>query len=242
MRVAVKSNSIFLVEDDLKLAELLTSYLQGHGLSIQHFADAQSAITQIQSTPPAVIVLDLMLPDIDGHQLCREIRSDFNGSIMMLTASEDDHDQLTALDLGADDFVKKPIQPRVLLARINMLLRRQQQDIKPAKQNQLEFGLLQINQLQQTCFLSQQELLMTPSEFKILWQLASHAEQVQSRDQLLQSLSGLEYDGLNRTVDNKIAQLRKKLNDNPGRAKGIITVRNKGYMFVPEFWANNTEQ
>ncbi|PVZ68380.1 response regulator transcription factor [Pelagibaculum spongiae] len=242
MRATVISKCIFLVEDDLKLAELLTSYLQSHGLNIHHFATAQSAVSQIKLTPPELIVLDLMLPDLDGHEVCRQIRSDFNGSIMMFTASEDDTDQLTALDLGVDDFVKKPIQPRVLLARINMLLRRQQQNIRPVKQNQLEFGTLHINQLQQTCFLNKQELLMTPSEFKILWQLASHAEQVQSRDQLLQSLSGLEYDGLNRTIDNKIAQLRKKLSDNPGRAKGIITVRNKGYMFVPEFWATNTEQ
>jgi len=234
--------SVTLVEDDEKMASLLQSYFQGFGFSVNVIADGGDAAWQILENPPSIVILDLMLPGLDGLSVCRNIREKYSGKILILTATGDDMDQVAALEMGADDFVHKPIQPRVLLARVRMLLRRHEQEQKPdadgakTPDKQLEFGRLWINASLQRCKLGDEVVPLTPSEFSILWALASQAETVLSREQLLQVLSNLEYDGLNRTVDNKIAQLRKKLNDDASRPKGIITVRGKGYLFVPDYW------
>lgn len=234
--------SVTLVEDDEKMASLLQSYFQGFGFDVKSIACGDAAVVEILENPPSIVILDLMLPGQDGLSVCRNIREKYHGKILILTATGDDMDQVAALEMGADDFVHKPIQPRVLLARIRMLLRRQENaqqvasdDIKTSDKV-LKFGQLWINSSLQRCTLSDAVVPLTPSEFSILWALASQAETVLSREQLLQVLSGLEYDGLNRTIDNKIAQLRKKLNDDASRPKGIITVRGKGYLFVPDYW------
>ncbi|WDE08253.1 winged helix-turn-helix domain-containing protein [Thalassomonas viridans] len=223
------------------MASLLQSYFQGFGFDVNIISCGDDAAGQILANPPSVVILDLMLPGQDGLSICRSIREKYSGKILILTATGDDMDQVAALEMGADDFVHKPIQPRVLLARVRMLLRRQDNapQAKPDAQTSdkvLEFGRLWVNSSLQRCRLGEEVVPLTPSEFSILWALASRAETVLSREQLLQVLSGLEYDGLNRTVDNKIAQLRKKLKDDASRPKGIITVRGKGYLFVPDYW------
>ncbi|WDE14223.1 response regulator [Thalassomonas haliotis] len=234
--------SVTLVEDDEKMASLLQSYFQGFGFSVKVISGGCDAAERILEDPPSIVILDLMLPGQDGLSICRNIREKYSGKILILTATGDDMDQVAALEMGADDFVHKPIQPRVLLARVRMLLRRQDKAQKAdgdeiqTRDKVLEFGQLWINSSLQRCKLGQEVVPLTPSEFSILWALASQAETVLSREQLLQVLSGLEYDGLNRTIDNKIAQLRKKLNDDASRPKGIITVRGKGYLFVPDYW------
>lgn len=187
-----------------------------------------------------------MLPGFDGLSVCRKVRSQFSGRILMLTASGDDMDQVAALEIGADDFVQKPIQPRVLLARIKNLLRRDQGSTEATKSADLNqairsdkekaFGSLWLNESLQRCKLNDELVPLTPSEFLLLWHLVKHAEQVLSREELLQSLRNIEYDGLDRSVDNKIAQIRKKLKDDANRPQGVITVRGKGYMFVPDYW------
>ncbi|WP_281557655.1 response regulator [Thalassomonas sp. RHCl1] len=234
--------SVTLVEDDEKMAFLLQSYFQGFGFSVNVISSGSEAAEKILADPPSIVILDLMLPGQDGLSICRNIREKYSGKILILTATGDDMDQVAALEMGADDFVHKPIQPRVLLARVRMLLRRQD-NIQQAGSGELAasdkvlaFGRLWINASLQRCKLGEEVVPLTPSEFLILWALASQAEIVLSREQLLQVLSGLEYDGLNRTIDNKIAQLRKKLNDDASRPKGIITVRGKGYLFVPDYW------
>jgi len=235
-----------LVEDDNKLASLLHDYLSNFGFDVVVVHSGIDAVEKILSIQPSLVVLDLMLPGLDGLSVCRKVRSQFSGRILMLTASGDDMDQVAALEIGADDFVQKPIQPRVLLARIKNLLRRDQgsteattsAELNQASRSDKEkaFGSLWLNESLQRCKLNDELVPLTPSEFLLLWHLVKHAEQVLSREELLQSLRNIEYDGLDRSVDNKIAQIRKKLKDDANRPQGVITVRGKGYMFVPDYW------
>ncbi|TMP72334.1 DNA-binding response regulator [Pseudoalteromonas sp. S1609] len=238
--------TIMLVEDDDKLASLLHDYLSNFGFDVVVVHSGIDAVEKILSIQPSLVVLDLMLPGLDGLSVCREVRSQFSGRILMLTASGDDMDQVAALEIGADDFVQKPIQPRVLLARIKNLLRRDQGSTEATTSAELNqairsdkekaFGSLWLNESLQRCKLNDELVPLTPSEFLLLWHLVKHAEQVLSREELLQSLRNIEYDGLDRSVDNKIAQIRKKLKDDANRPQGVITVRGKGYMFVPDYW------
>jgi len=238
--------TIMLVEDDDKLASLLHDYLSNFGFDVVVVHSGIDAVEKILSIQPSLVVLDLMLPGLDGLSVCRKVRSQFSGRVLMLTASGDDMDQVAALEIGADDFVQKPIQPRVLLARIKNLLRRDQgsteattsAELNQASRSDKEkaFGSLWLNESLQRCKLNDELVPLTPSEFLLLWHLVKHAEQVLSREELLQSLRNIEYDGLDRSVDNKIAQIRKKLKDDANRPQGVITVRGKGYMFVPDYW------
>jgi len=154
----------------------------------------------------------------------------------MLTASDDDFDHVAALETGADDFVTKPIKPRVLLARIRMLLRRTEASIVQSNSSVLSFGQLVLNKSRRSCVLVGQNIVMTDSEYDLLWLLASSAEEVLSRDVLTKALRGIEYDGIDRSVDNKIVTLRKKLGDDSVPPNKIVTVRGKGYLFIPDAW------
>ena len=174
-----------------------------------------------------------MLPGKDGFTVCREVRDKFNVPILMLTAKGEDFDQVVGLEFGADDYVIKPVEPRVLLARINAVLRRQQ----PVKvSEELVFGQLRIDKTSRQVFLHQQEVILTSHEFELLWLLASNAGEVLNRDYVHQKMIGREYDGLDRTVDVRISRLRKKLIDNTARPYRIKTVWGQGYLFVSDAW------
>lgn len=231
------TQSILIVEDDLKLASLLNDYFSDFGFETKVITSGEDAAISITLSTPDLVILDLRLPKVDGLTICRQIRDKYQGIILMLSASGDDIDQVAALELGVDDFVQKPIQPRVLLARVRMLLRRNSASIKQ-NHKEITFGQLTINNSLRRCTLNELIVPLTPSEFTLLWLLASQPDVALSREQLQKSLSGLDYDGLNRLIDNKIAQIRKKLSDDALRPRGIITVRNKGYMFVPDYWFN----
>ncbi|BBM67059.1 hypothetical protein VA249_37050 [Vibrio alfacsensis] len=152
----------------------------------------------------------------------------------MLTASDDDFDHVAALEIGADDFVTKPIKPRVLLARIRMLLRRQ--PIEAETENMLKVGELELNRLRKVCTLHEKPVLLTDGEFDLLWVLASHPEHPLSREWLTKTLRGIDYDGTDRTIDNRIVTLRKKLDDTSTPPQKIVTIRGKGYLFIPDAW------
>jgi len=229
--------SLFIVEDDPKLRQMLKEYFASNDFTVTCFEDSEGVVTAAVTQQPDLIILDLMLPGDDGLTICRQIRNDYSGKVLMLTASDDDFDHVAALEIGADDFVNKPIKPRVLLARIRMLLRRQTPESEnEVKSKHIVFGQLKLNPQRKICELAGEEITMTDSEFDLLWILASSPDEVLSREALTFALRGIEYDGLDRTVDNKIVNLRKKLGDNSAAPKRIITVRGKGYLFIPDSW------
>ncbi len=231
---------ILLIEDDRKLTELVAVFLQRNGFVVHAIHDGNDAETALARFQPDLVVLDLMLPGKDGLSVCRELRGRFRGKILMLTASEDDMDQVAALELGVDDFVCKPLHPRVLLARIRMLLRRDPgrapRAAGVAHGNQLRFGALQLDGTLRRCLLDNVPVNLTPGEFDVLWLLASQPDGPVSREELVRQTRGIEYDGLDRTIDNRVVSLRKKLGDNASLPQKIITVRGRGYLFVPDGW------
>ncbi|MEH6445337.1 MAG: response regulator transcription factor [Oceanospirillaceae bacterium] len=241
------SEKILLIEDDEKLTKLLSLYLTRNGFSVEVGHKGTDAKGLLLSHNPDLLILDLMLPEMDGLSVCREIRADFKGKILILTASDDDMDQVAALEMGADDFVCKPLQPRVLLARIRMLLRRKEQTFDnssatqesietTANPNHTQLGVLLLNKLTKRCYLNDELVNLTPSEFDLLLILVEHADQVLSREHLVKLTRGIDYDGIDRTIDNKIVLLRKKLQDNPAFPKRIVTLRGKGYLLVANEW------
>ena len=247
LRLQLMAEKILLIEDDKKLTKLLSLYLTRNGFEVSVGHDGSDTEKLIIEHSPALLILDLMLPGMDGLSVTREIRTSFSGKILILTASDDDMDQVAALEMGADDYVCKPIKPRVLLARIRMLLRRKELPeensplANPTPQPNIDPHLLQLsslslNKLTQHALLDQQRVNLTPSEFDLLWILVEHADQVLSRERLVKLTRGIDYDGLDRTIDNKIVLLRKKLQDDPALPKRIITLRGKGYLLVSSEW------
>ena len=241
------TEKILLIEDDEKLTKLLSLYLSRNGFEVAVGHSGTDAVPMLSNSDPDLLILDLMLPGMDGLSVCREVRSSYQGKILILTASDDDMDQVAALEMGADDFVCKPLKPRVLLARIRMLLRRRDQPVEATldqhpplaaleDSNKVQLGGLNLNKMTQRCMLNQQLINLTPSEFELLWILVEHKDQVLSRERLVRLTRGIDYDGIDRTIDNKIVLLRKKLQDDPSLPKRIITLRGKGYLLVASEW------
>ena len=230
---------ILLVEDDVRLAALIQDYLTQHGMhvAVEHRGDR--AATRILSEQPDLVILDLMLPGLDGFGVCRRIRPAYRGPVLMLTASDEDADQVAGLEMGADDYVVKPAPPRVLLARARSLLRRAQGGGDAPEQrdvNTLSFGNLLIQHDTRSVRLHGQTVDLTTSEFDLLWRLASHAGSVLTRDDILASSRGIAYDGLDRSVDARVSRLRRKLGDDPEHPTRIKTVWRRGYLFSPDGW------
>ncbi|MGR5276555.1 response regulator [Vibrio rotiferianus] len=227
--------SLIIVEDDPKLQTMLSEYFSQQGFEVSCIDNGTDAPEAIIENQPDLVLLDLMLPGQDGLSVCRQVRDCYKGKILMLTASDDDFDHVAALEIGADDFVTKPIKPRVLLARIRMLLRRKEVS---ALESDIcvEVGVLCLNRLRKACALNKEPIALTDGEFDLLWVLATRPEQTLSREWLTKTLRGIEYDGTDRTIDNRIVTLRKKLGDSTTPPQKIITVRGKGYLFMPDAW------
>ncbi|MFG0633071.1 response regulator transcription factor [Pseudomonas urmiensis] len=225
-------NRILIVEDDQRLAELTAEYLQANGFEVAVEGDGARAVRRILDSQPDLVILDLMLPGEDGLSICRRVRGQYPGPILMLTARSDELDQVQGLDLGADDYVCKPVRPRLLLARINALLRRS--DSLDGKRQELQFGALRIDSSLREAWLNEQPIDLTGAEFDLLWLLASHAGRVLSREQIFTSLRGVGYDGQDRSIDVRISKIRPKIGDDPIHPRLIKTLRSKGYLFVAE--------
>ncbi|MBU1309530.1 winged helix-turn-helix domain-containing protein [Rheinheimera muenzenbergensis] len=226
---------ILLVEDDTRLASLVQSFLTQHGFSVQLQTQGDAVAEHCRQFQPDLVVLDLMLPGLDGFGVCRQLRPWYKGPILILTAKQSDIDQVLGLELGADDYVIKPVEPRVLVARINALLRRTQTPAR-AEQQELQFGALTLKQRAREAWYNQQRVELTSYEFDLLWMLARHAGQTVKREAIHQQIIGREYDGLDRTVDVRISHLRRKLGDNAETPFRIKTVWGKGYLFVADAW------
>ena len=236
---------ILLIEDDFRLAELIKDYLSQQGFLVDVKMRGDDGLAQIIATQPDLVVLDLMLPGMDGLAVCRMARAEYTGPILMLTAREDDTDQIVGLELGADDYVKKPVEPRVLLARIRAILRRF--DHKTGlnggaltdPQERLHFGVLRLDHASQTVTLGKDVIDLTSNEFSLLWILAAHSGSTVDRETLFQHTKGIAYDGLDRSIDIAISRLRRKLGDNPAKPWRIKTVWGTGYLFVRDAWENS---
>lgn len=240
-------HTILLIEDDPRLSDLIREYLQKQFLQVEVEYRGDSAVQRILDLQPDLVILDLMLPGLDGLEVCRQVRPYYAAPILMLTAKDEDFDQVVGLELGADDYVIKPVQPRVLLARIRNLLRRSQAVPQttpvtaqsPAALSQpppLSFGRLQITPAARAVTLDGKNIVLTTQEYDLLHLLAAQAGNVLSRDDILAALTGVEYDGLDRSVDVRISRLRKLLEDDPANPIGIKTVRGQGYLFSAQGW------
>ena len=237
---------ILLVEDDVKLAELMRDFLQtagGYAVEMEHRGDA--AVERVLRERPDLVVLDIMLPGKDGLTVCRELRPRFDGPIIMLTALGDEIDEVVGLELGADDYLAKPSSPRRLLARIKSLLRRVEVSSEgtatPADggasaagrgPQRIELGGLDVDASSRRATLQGAELELTTGEFDLLWLLASRAGEVLSRDEIYQALRGIEWDGLDRSVDQRVVRLRRKLGDDARHPSRLKSVRGTGYLLA----------
>lgn len=226
---------MLIVEDDDRLQKMLRDYFTTQGFSVTAIGDGSKAVSAICDLQPDIVLLDLMLPSVDGLTICRQARKSFQGKILILTASDDDFDHVVGLEIGADDYVTKPIKPRVLLARVRSLLRRSQSP-QVDESDTLYFGKLKLEKKYKRCEFNRQLIQLTESEFDLLWLLASRPDEVISRDELTKSLRGIEYDGVDRTVDNRIVRIRKLLDHTQCKSKGILTIRGKGYLFDSKVW------
>ncbi|GGD70282.1 response regulator [Lacimicrobium alkaliphilum] len=228
--------NVFLVEDDIRLSQLTADFLNNHGLSVRQFEDGADLIAQVRENRPDIVLLDVMLPGEDGFSLCRSLRKEYDGPILFLTARDTNFDQVLGLELGADDYVIKPVEPRVLLARINALLRRVQKEAGNRNQDKLEFGKLKIDRASRKVMLGGEPIQLTSHEFDLLWMLAENASELVDRERIYSELIGREYDGLDRSADVRISRLRKKLNDNQKNPQRIKTIWGKGFFFVADAW------
>ncbi|MEW8230053.1 MAG: response regulator [Candidatus Thiodiazotropha endolucinida] len=228
---------VLLVEDDVELAELVQEYLQRYEfeVSLEHRGD--TAPDRVRQLNPDILVLDLNLPGRDGLDICRDLRMEFQGPIVMFTARDEDVDEIVGLELGADDYLTKPVEPRVLLARLRSLLRRFKQTGNTTQEDDLlDFGSLRIEASARAVSVNAEEVELSTGEFDLLWLLATQAGKVVDRDSALKTLRGFGYDGLDRSVDIGISRLRRKLGDDANHPYRIKTVRGRGYLFVPDAW------
>ena len=221
------NKEILLVEDDIELATLVKDYLTKNGFSVDMIHNGTDAVAVIQQTQPDLVILDVMLPDKSGNEVCREVRSFYQGAILMLTALDDDMDQMLGLELGADDYIIKPVQPRLLLTRIRTILRRMNQ--RGASNNTIiNAGELYIDSANRLVKVANQSIDLTSAEFELLLLLSQEIGQVVDRNSIVQELRGFEYDGFDRSIDRRISRLRKKLSAN-SETELIKTIRGKGY-------------
>jgi len=236
---------ILIVEDDERLADLTKEYLESNGLVVSVEGNGTHAVERILTEKPDLVVLDLMLPGEDGLSICRKVRPSYNGPILMLTARTDDLDQVLGLEMGADDYMSKPVRPRVLLARIRALLRRIKELSgavadsagNPADQkasSRLVFNNLTVDSSMREAWLNDESIDLTSAEFDLLWLLSSNAGTVLSREEIFTALRGIEYDGQDRSIDVRVSRIRPKIGDDPVHPRRIKTVRSKGYLFVKE--------
>jgi DNA-binding response OmpR family regulator len=227
--------SLVLVEDDVRLSDLVSRYLESNGFRVTTIARGDQVVEQVQRDAPDLVILDLGLPGQDGFSICRQLRPRYANPILILTARNNDIDHVLGLELGADDYVIKPVEPRVLLARVCALLRRSRAlpRIEPAT---MRFGELLINTAARAVNLNGQAVALSSAEFDLLVHLATHAGEIQSRATLFRHLYGREYDGLDRMLDVRISHLRKKLGEDADSSERIKTVWGQGYLFVPDAW------
>jgi len=219
------ATTILVVEDETSIATFIAAYLRNAGYGVKTAATAQAALIQLASDSPGLVILDLNLPDGDGVELCRRIRKTSDIPILMLTARDEDIDKIIGLEVGADDYMTKPFNPRELVARVKSILRRAAPERRKSESEELQHGDLTINAGKREVHVGDEEIRLAPKEFDLLWELLDHRGIVLTRDQLLERVWGYTFAGDTRTVDVHVRQIRRKLGD----ASPIVTVWGVGY-------------
>ena len=227
--MAANTAPILVVEDESSIASFVALYLKNAGFTVRVAGTGADALAKAAADPPSLIVLDLMLPDLDGIDVCRRIRQRSDIPILMLTARDDDIDKIIGLEVGADDYLTKPFNPRELVARVKSILRRATPERREFESASLEHGALRIDSGRREVTVDGEEIQLAPKEFDLLWELLDHRGLVLTRDQLLERVWGYTFAGDTRTVDVHVRQLRRKLGD----ASPIVTVWGVGYKVSP---------
>ena len=235
------ATQLLMIEDDARLAQMVGEYLGQSGMQVTHHADAAGGLAQLQGPGsgglPDLVILDLMLPDMDGLEVCRRIRA-LQGPaaqvpVLMLTAKGDPMDRIIGLEIGADDYLPKPFEPRELLARIRAILRRRTDGAAPAAQT-LRFGSLEIDRDARTVTVGGQPCELTSYQFDLLVAIAERAGRVLTRDQIMEAVRGRELEAFDRSIDVHMGRIRAAIEQDAKNPRRILTVRGVGYVFAKQ--------
>ena len=232
---------LLMIEDDARLAQMVSDYLTQSGFGVRHAADGASGLEMLQEHAPDLVILDLMLPDIDGLEVCRRIRAQPNAlakvSVLMLTAKGDPMDRIVGLELGADDYLPKPFEPRELLARIRAVLRRRSDNAAASTApvgTRLTFGTLEIDRDARSVTVADEQVELTSYQFDLLIAMAERAGRVLTRDQIMEAVRGRELEAFDRSIDVHIGRIRAVIELDAKNPKRILTVRGVGYVFAKQ--------
>lgn len=225
---------VLLIDDDEKLLNLVKEYLEGYGYQVLTLSDGSAVLKTISEESPDMVILDIMLPEKDGLDVLKEIRMDYSVPVIMLTAKGEHADRIVGLELGADDYLPKPFNPRELLARVRAVLRRPPRldDLEIRDDKLIKVGGMSLNTAKQILLLENKEVELSSTEYKILVALMRHPNVVMTRDQLMNLARGRDFMAFDRSIDVHISKLRAKLKLFPNYEKCIKTVWGTGYMFV----------
>jgi DNA-binding response OmpR family regulator len=228
--------SLLMIEDDDRLAGMVSDYLGASGYQVSHAPDAHAGLDRLQQALPDLVILDLMLPDMDGLQVCQRIRALPGAAgqvpVLMLTAKGDPMDRIIGLEMGADDYLPKPFEPRELLARIRAVLRRKQGGLVAAAPQSMQFGSLDIDRDARRVSVRGEERELTSYQFDLLVALAERAGRVLTRDQIMEAVRGRELEAFDRSIDVHMGRIRAAIEDDVKNPKRILTVRGVGYVFA----------
>ncbi|RVU18133.1 response regulator [Methylobacterium oryzihabitans] len=223
------AEKLLIVDDDRRLAAMVSEYLMGEGYAVTARYTAQDGQEALRRETFDAVILDVMLPDLDGFETCRRIRTHSTVPILMLTAKGDDTDRIIGLEIGADDYLPKPFNPRELLARLRAILRRQR---APEAVAALDFGRLQIDPGSRSVLIDGVERRLTSHQFDLLLAFATHAGRVLTRERLMDLVRGEEFDAFDRSIDVHVSRLRAVIEDDPRHPRRLITIRGAGYVFA----------
>ena len=224
------SERILIIDDDESLAAMVAEYLGGRGYQVEARADGESGLRALATDRFDALILDVMLPDLDGFEVCRRVRAERDLPVLMLTARGDETDRIVGLELGADDYLPKPFNPRELLARLRAILRRR--DRGTSGRPLLRFGRLEIDREARVVRVDGVERSLTSHQFDLLCALAEHAGRVLSRDAIMSKLRGHGLEAFDRSIDVHVSRIRAAIEDDPRRPRRLLTIRGAGYVFA----------
>ena len=232
------TQQLLMIEDDRRLAQMVGEYLRQSGFAFAHADDGTQGLVALHEQPPDLVILDLMLPDMDGLEVCRRIRGASGAlartPVLMLTAKGDPMDRIIGLEVGADDYLPKPFEPRELLARVRAILRRGGEAAAGSPNKLMQFGSLAIDRDARRVSVGGADCELTSYQFDLLLAMAERAGRVLSRDQIMEAVRGREIDAFDRSIDVHMGRIRTAIEADPKNPKRILTVRGVGYVFAKQ--------